>query len=239
MAVTTRLTAGLRADALVAGTLAAPALAALLAAAGPAAADGRRPVSVTVTADADRNYDVSVGTKAPRWWMPSVGTTVDFEVAASHSPAAGRARSPGDPSGTIWGVVTLPPEVNALDWDTTVVRVQVNPDTRERTLSVSGAKTWKLGKAVSASLEDTYTLTHQEDEIAPEWEAINAVRFEFKPTKTALVAQNQRSRDDGDWHTSLRAEQQIADGFSIAASVSDVGTNTVARTILASFSREW
>lgn len=235
MAATTRLNAARSGAALAAPVL----LAALLATAGPAAADGRRPVSVTVTADADRNYDVSVGTKAPRWWMPSVGTTVDFEVAASHSPAAGRARSPGDPSGTIWGVVTLPPEVNALDWDTTVVRVQVNPESRERTLSVSGAKTWTLGKALSASLEDTYTLTHEEDEIAPEWEAINAVRFEFKPTKTALVAQNQRSRDDGDWHTSLRAEQQIADGFSIAASVDDVGTEAVAKTILASFSHQW
>jgi len=217
----------------------ASALVAPLAVAGTAVADTDQPLSVTVTSDAERNYDLSVGTESPMWWLPAIGTTVGFEVAARRSPASGRARAPGDPSGTIWGVVTLPSKASELGWDTTTIRVQVNPDTRERSVSFSGSKTWTLGKVVSASLEDTYTLTHEDDAVAPEWEAVNAVRFDFEPTGTAFVAQNHRSRDDGEWRTSLRAEQAIADGFSIAASVDDLTSSTPSRTIFASFSQEW
>lgn len=206
---------------------------------GPARAQSNRPLSVTVTSSAERSYDVSVGTRSPMWWIPSVGTTVDFQVAASQSPAAGRARAAGDPSGTIWGTVVIPKGSGALTWDTTEIRLQVNPESRESSVSFSGRKTWKLGKLVSASVEDSYTLTSDDDQVVPDWAALNAVRLDFTPTRTALVASHTRDPDDGDWHASLRAEQQIADGFSIAASLDDLASAAASKSIFASFSRRW
>lgn len=215
------------------------AASAVLAAAGPAPAQSTRPLNVTVTSSAERTYDVSVGTRSPMWWVPSIGTTVDFEVAAIQSPSAGRARASGDPSGTIWGTVEMPKGAGVLKWDATAIRLQVDPTSRESSVSFSGRKTWTLGKLVSASVEDSYTLTSAEDAVLPDWAALTAVRLDFKPTNTAFVAQNNRDPGDGDWHTSLRAEQQIADGFSIAASLDDVTSSSAGKSIFASFSRRW
>lgn len=219
--------------------LLAGALAASLAVAGPAMAQPKPPLSVTVTSAAARSYDVSVGTHSARWWVPSVGTSVDFEVAATQSPAAGRARAPNDPTGRIWGTVVLPAGSGALEWDTTEIRVQMDPGAGQSSVSFSGSKTWKLGKLIAVSLEDSYTLTSEEDQVIPDWAALNAVRLDFKPTRTALVAQNSRNPDDGDWQTSLRAEQQIGDGFSIAAALDDLTSSSASKSIIASFSREW
>lgn len=224
----------LHTSAVLAGTFATALLSA-----GPASAQGNKPLSVTVTSAAARTYDVSVGTSSPLWWVPSIGTTVDFEVAAIQSPAAGRARASGAPSGTIWGTIVMPKGSGVLKWDTTEIRVQVNPDSRESSVSFSGRKVWKLGTLVSASLEDSYTLTSADDQVVPDWTALNAVRVDFTPTGTAFVAQNNRDPDDGDWHTSLRAEQQIADGFSIAASLDNVASSSASKSIIASFSRRW
>lgn len=210
-----------------------------LALAVPAMAQPKPPLSVTVTSASERSYDVSVGTRSPFWWVPSVGTSVGFEVAANRSPAAGRIRAAGGPSGTLWGTVVLPKGAGALGWDTTEIRVQMDPQSRESAVSFSGRKTWKLGKLVSVSVEDSYTLTSDEDAVLPDWSALTAVRLEVKPTRTAFVAQNSRNPDDGDWQTSIRAEQQIGDGFAIAASLDDLTSNDASQTFLASFSREW
>ncbi len=204
-----------------------------------AVAQTGRPLSVTITSAAARTYDVRVGTRSPVWWVPSVGTTVDFEVAAAQSPSAGRARAPGDPSGTIWGRVALPKRSGVLEWDSTEIHVEVNPDSGEGSVGFSGRKTWTLGKLVSASVEDSYTLTSNDDEVLPDWAALNAVRLDFKPTRTAFVDQTTRDPEDGDWHTSFRAEQQIADGFSVAASLDDLTSASTGKSIIASFSRHW
>lgn len=215
------------------------AVGALAALSSPAIAGDVRPLHVTVTSPADQTYSMSVETASPRWWIPSVGTSVEFETPAPPSPGTGPADAQSIPSGTVWGTLTVPESELPVSWNSAVLRLDVDPVGEASTLSVSASRTWTFGARLAASLTDTSTIRHDDDATTPSWGTTTALRLDYKPSGTALVTENLRSLDDGDWHTNLRAEQKIAPGLSLSASLNDVLSENQSKTILASFSRRW
>lgn len=204
-----------------------------------AQAQDARPVSVDLASDDDRVYSMTVGTTASQWWIPSVGTSVAFERDRRPAPSMDPGDAAAPPSGTVWTSLTLSGSGRPLSLDATVIQVQVDPKTSTQTVSVTGSRAWTIGTALAASLNDTYALRQDPDTDQPDWEASNALRLDFKPSRTALVAESIRSADDGDWHANLRAEQALGGGLSVSASVEDLTSTTPTRTILASFSHQW
>ncbi|MEW5420433.1 hypothetical protein [Amorphus sp. 3PC139-8] len=215
-------------------------LAALLtASAASAYADDVRPLDLALSGDTNRNYAVTVSTRTPRWWIPKVGTDLNFQVAAPPIPSVRPGLPPSEPTGAVWSSLTLPGSGAGLAWDSAKLEFRVDPSARSSTINVSTTRTWAIGARVSASFTDTYSLVRNETSAEADWGAINAFRVDYKPSGTAFVAENLRSIDDDDWHTNLRAEQALGFGLSVSASVSNVMSEDISRTVLASFSRTW
>lgn len=211
----------------------------LAASAGMASAGDLHPIDVALSADADRSYAMTVSTRTPRWWIPQVGTDVSFQAAAPPIPSVRPGLPAAEPSGAVWSSLTVPGSGEGLAWESARLEFRMDPAGRSSTVNVSTTRTWALGARISASLTDTYSLTRDQDTAEADWGAINAFRVDYKPSGTAFVAENLRSIDDDDWHTNLRAEQTLGYGLSVSASLSDVTSQDVNRTVLASFSRAW
>ena len=192
----------------------------------------------------DNSYVVKLETRLPTGWKARVG--MDMTLAAPNRTAF-RARDISawqpreEPTTVAWSSLSMPAPAWLLGGEATF-RARLDPIANSATMTGSINRSRPLGEYVSASLTSDLSLTETGIGTATAdqtWEVNRSVRFDFKPTRTALIARGQIVGPDPDLNTFLIAEQPVGGGLGLSTSLSEIETGDPVFTIGARLNRRW
>jgi|GEM_PF-2671647 len=203
------------------------------------------PARVESARTGDNSYAVKVEKRLPTGWTARIGLDVATAGASktareidSIAIAIPQYRS----DAKAWSTLTIPTTGWLFGGETTL-RAQLDPVASSAAFSTITTKTHSLGSDISASLIGDLTLTETgigSLETVRTWETNRSVRFEYKPTGTALVARGQIvGSDTAEVNTYFSAEQRLTDTLNVTTSLGEIESDAPVLNIGARFTSSW
>lgn len=217
------------------------------------------------TEQPDGSVAMTMGRRLPTEWDTKIGSDVHLARPTSPVPSENLlfGTTADQSSGAIWGNVTMP-GLLPLGWDKTSIDARVDAGKDEGKLGATLSRAVPIGKSLSVTLQNSYSVTRPIAEASPEttilplvanapntapvaptagtsaiWSTDQSVRLNISPSGTSLSAGTATSTADGQWHNKLNIEQTLFGPLKITTSVEDAGTAASKQSISAAFKRVW